>query len=181
MFIYYMNRNGGTAMTDKIAFLFSNQILNAGLLSWIMAQVIKLIYYYIRNKEIRLERLKGAGGMPSAHTATTCAMAVTALLTCGYQSAEFAIACILTVIVIYDATGVRWEASLHARALNLLVDELDEEAKTNGESGEHRVLRRQLRDQIPELNESLGHRPIEVCFGAALGILLALLLHFFVM
>lgn len=166
-------------MNDTIAFLFSNQILNAGLLAWLTAQVIKLIYYFICHREIRLERLKGAGGMPSAHSATTCAMAITALLTCGFQSAEFAIACILTVIVIYDSTGVRWEASLHARALNLLIDELDDEAEKNGESGEHRVLRRQLREQIPELNESLGHRPIEACFGAALGILLALLLHSF--
>ena len=104
-------------------------------------------------------------------------MAITALLTCGFQSPEFAIAAILTVIVIYDATGVRWEASLHARALNLMIDELDAEAEKNGESNEHRIIRRNLREQIPELNESLGHRPIEACFGSALGIVLALLLH----
>ena len=162
---------------ETIEFLFSNQILNAGLLAWLTAQIIKLIYYYIRHKEIRLERLKGAGGMPSAHSATTCAMAITALLTCGFQSPEFAIGAILTVIVIYDATGVRWEASLHARALNLMIDELDAEVEKNGAPHEHRIIRRTLRAQIPQLNESLGHRPIEACFGSALGIVLALLLH----
>ena len=159
--------------------LISNPLINAGVLSWVLAQIIKLIYYYGCNKRVRLERLTGAGGMPSAHSAVSCSVTMSALLNYGFSSPIFAVAFILTLIVIYDATGVRWEASLHARALNLLIDELDDEAEKNGESGEHRVLRRQLREQIPELNESLGHRPIEACFGAALGILLALLLHSF--
>ena len=146
-----------------------------------MAQVIKLIYYYIRIRKSGWNGLKGAGGMPSAHTATTCAMAVTALLTCGYQSAEFAIACHLNGDCDLRRHRCAVGSQFATRYLRVWSTNWTRKPKRTGESGEHRVLRRQLRDQIPELNESLGHRPIEVCFGAALGILLALLLHFFVM
>lgn len=76
---------------------------------------------------------------------------------------------ILTLIVIYDATGVRWEAGLHARTLNLLIDRV--EAKLPEEE------RAAFRKEFPELNESLGHRPIEAVFGALLGIAIALVLQ----
>ena len=104
-----------------------NFVLVTAVCASLLAQLIKVLLNLFIFHRFIAERMWGAGGMPSAHSATTCAMAITALLTCGFQSAEFAIACILTVIVIYDATGVRWEASLHARALNLLIDELDDE------------------------------------------------------
>ena len=107
--------------------LISNPLINAGVLSWITAQVIKLIYYYGRNKQVRMERLTGAGGMPSAHSAVVCSVTVSALVNYGFSSPIFAIAFILTMIVLYDATGVRWEAGLHARSLNQLIDRMEEE------------------------------------------------------
>ena len=149
--------------------LISNPLINAGVLSWILAQIIKLIYYFSRNRTVRLERLTGAGGMPSAHSAVSCAVTMSALLNNGYSSPIFAISFILTLIVIYDATGVRWEAGLHARTLNLLIDRV--EAKLPEEE------RDAFRKEFPELNESLGHRPIEAVFGSLLGIAIAVVLQ----
>lgn len=151
--------------------VISNPLINAGVLSWILAQIIKLIYYYGRNKKVRLERLTGAGGMPSAHSAVSCAITMAALLNHGFSSSEFAIAFILTLIVIYDATGVRWEAGLHARTLNLLIDRVEARLPENERSA--------FRKEFPELNESLGHRPIEAVFGSLLGIAIAGLLQLF--
>ncbi len=149
--------------------VLSNPLINAGVLSWILAQIIKLIYYYGCNKRVRLERLTGAGGMPSAHSAVSCSVTMSALLNYGFSSPIFAVAFILTLIVIYDATGVRWEAGLHARTLNLLIDRV--EAKLPEEE------RAAFREEFPELNESLGHRPIEAVFGSLLGIAIAALLQ----
>ena len=149
--------------------LVSNPLINAGVLSWITAQTIKLIYYYGRNKQVRLERLTGAGGMPSAHSAVSCSVTMSALLNYGFSNPVFAIAFILALIVLYDATGVRWSAGLHARALNQLIDHMEEKLPEE-EKGS-------LREMIPELNESLGHRPIEVVFGSLLGVAIASLLQ----
>ena len=78
-------------------------------------------------------------------------------------------AVILAMIVMYDATGVRWAAGLHAKAINDIVDYL-------GDESEHKE--KILNDMIPELNESLGHRVIEVICGALLGFSIALLFFF---
>ena len=149
--------------------LVSNPLINAGVLSWITAQVIKLIYYYGRNKQVRMERLTGAGGMPSAHSAVVCSVTVSAQVNYGFSSPIFAIAFILTMIVLYDATGVRWEAGLHARSLNQLIDRMEEELPEEKKGS--------LRQIVPELNESLGHRPLEALLGSLLGVALALLLQ----
>ena len=141
--------------------LVSNPLINAGVLSWITAQTI--------NKQVRLERLTGAGGMPSAHSAVSCSVTMSALLNYGFSNPVFAIAFILALIVLYDATGVRWSAGLHARALNQLIDHMEEKLPEE-EKGS-------LREMIPELNESLGHRPIEVVFGSLLGVAIASLLQ----
>lgn len=70
------------------------------------------------------------------------------------------------MIVMYDATGVRWAAGLHARAINNLVDYL-----TDNEG----IDKKELVEMIPKLNESLGHRIIEVICGALLGVVIALI------
>ena len=74
---------------------------------------------------------------------------------------------IVALIVMYDATGVRWAAGLHAKAINQIVEYLD-----SGDVNDHE---KNLNDLIPKLNESLGHRVIEVICGAVLGIVIAFL------
>ena len=56
--------------------LFSvNEILTVSIVSWFVAQVLKTIINFILLGKFQLERMWGDGGMPSAHSATVCAMA----------------------------------------------------------------------------------------------------------
>ncbi len=137
--------------------LFSNYILLSALAAWLLAQILKVIFYSIKNHTINLERLIGAGGMPSSHTLT---VAVGRLE--GLGSPMFAIAFILACVVMYDATGVRRAAGEQAKVLNKLMFAHSEEDEPM--------------DAEKALKEFLGHTPLEVFGGAILGIAVALLL-----
>lgn len=64
----------------------------------------------------------GDGGMPSAHSATVSAMAVSSGILYGFGSFEFAIACMLAIIVMHDAMGVRMETGRQGKILNEMID-----------------------------------------------------------
>ena len=70
---------------------------------WTAAQVLKTILVLIIEKELRLERLMGSGGMPSSHSATTCALATACGMVHGTDSGVFAIAFIFSFIVMYKS------------------------------------------------------------------------------
>lgn len=105
--------------------LISNYVLDASLLSWFLAQLIKTVLTLIFTKKLQLERMFGAGGMPSAHSATVCAMTVAMSKTTGVASPEFAIAVLFAIVVMYDAMGVRRAAGEQARVINAMLDEWD--------------------------------------------------------
>ena len=92
-----------------------NVILLIAVISWVSAQIIKTILHLIKTKKFCAERLTGAGGMPSAHSATVCSLVISTCRVCGICSAEFALAMVLAMVVMYDATGVRRAAGLHAK------------------------------------------------------------------
>ncbi|HIT09361.1 MAG TPA: divergent PAP2 family protein [Candidatus Merdivicinus faecavium] len=142
---------------EFFAELAQNRVLWTAMLCWLSAQVIKVIFYAVRNRHFSFERLVGAGGMPSSHSATVCGLAVAVGRTCGLASPMFAIAMIVAAVVMYDATGVRRAAGEQAKVLNRLILEQDwSQAQKN-------------------LKEFLGHTPLEVLAGAILGIALAFL------
>lgn len=149
--------------------LISNPLINVGVISWATAQLLKTMLHLFSHGEFKKERLAGAGGMPSSHSAVTCSVLLTSYLLYGFDSPIFAMAFILALIVMYDATGVRWAAGLHAKAINYIVEYLGDE------NVQDEV---QLKEMIPKLNESLGHRLIEVICGAMLGFAIALIGHF---
>lgn len=151
-----------------LSFLLSNPLINVSILSWAAAQGIKTLIDTVKHKQFDRRRLSGAGGMPSSHSAVTCSVLLTSYYLYGFNSPVFALSFVVALIVMYDATGVRWAAGLHAKAINRIVEHLD------AEDPEDRL---DLRDLIPKLNESLGHRVREVVCGAALGFLIALLGH----
>ncbi|MEG1426168.1 MAG: divergent PAP2 family protein [Oscillospiraceae bacterium] len=152
-----------------LSFLVSNPLINVCIISWVCAQTIKTLVSLIKHKKFDKSRLAGAGGMPSSHSAVTCSVVLTAFFEYGFASPVFAMAFVFALIVMYDATGVRWAAGLHARAINNIVEYLGENDHPDQEA---------LHSLIPRLNESLGHRVIEVLCGAALGIVISLALHF---
>lgn len=144
--------------------IFSNYVLNVALLSWVVAQIIKTIIHLLFKKQFKAERLIGAGGMPSAHSATVCALCVAIARTEGFSSPIFAIAVVLAAIVMYDATGVRRAAGEQAKVLNKIV----EKHKQDNEYIENHFEK--------ALKEFLGHTPIEVISGAILGVIISFII-----
>lgn len=154
-----------------MGFLLSNPLINVSVAAWFSAQLIKTVIDALKHRQFDRRRLAGAGGMPSSHSAVTCAVLLTSYFLYGFSSPIFAIAFVLALIVMYDATGVRWAAGLHAKAINRIVDYLENSDDENEQEA--------LKDMIPRLNESLGHRQIEVACGALLGFAIAMIGHFF--
>lgn len=144
---------------------FNNYLLMLPVLSWCAAQVIKTLLYYVAHGKFNRERLVGAGGWPSSHSALVCSLFMGATRKFGLSSPYFAITFILAAIVMYDAMGVRRETGQQARVLNLMIEDI----KT--EKGDI--------DYGDKLKEMVGHTPFQVLSGALLGILIAILIPVF--
>jgi acid phosphatase family membrane protein YuiD len=138
-----------------------NQILLVSLLACFTAQGLKALIELIRDGKVSLRYLVSSGGMPSAHSALVGALATGVGLQMGWSSAEFAIAALFAVIVMYDAAGVRQAAGKQARILNQIIDEMFQEGKEFNEE---------------RLKELIGHTPFQVLVGVSLGIGIAMVL-----
>jgi acid phosphatase family membrane protein YuiD len=134
-----------------------NQPLIAALVASFIAQITKFILGYLKNRRWDWILLLRAGGMPSSHSALVAGVAHSLGLTQGFGSPYFALAFVLAVIVIYDATGIRRQAGKHAHIINKMITEL---------ASGHPLKQEQLR-------EVLGHTPLEALAGTILGILVA--------
>ncbi len=141
--------------------LFSNAYLIAALGAWCIAQVTKVIIYAIVNKSLNIKRLIEDGGMPSAHSATVMGLATFTLLERGAGSFEFALAAVFAIIVCHDAMGVRREAGKHAELLSEMTELFEDLSK----------------EPLPEvrMKKLVGHTPLQVIVGSAIGILHAIL------
>lgn len=139
--------------------IFRNHLLMNALLAWATAQILKFFIYLAVNRTINWKRLTGDGGMPSGHSATVTALAVTSGLEYGYDSPAFAVCVVLAIIVMHDAMGVRREAGRHAKAINELLETLSSQQEPD-----------------VKLKEFLGHTPMQVCCGAVLGFAVAWIL-----
>lgn len=146
-----------------------NYVLTAAVISWCTAQVIKTLLHFIQTKTFDPERLVGAGGMPSSHSALVCSATIAMCRRCGGDSPEFALMFILALIVMYDAMGVRRSAGLHAREINR-INRIFAGIDKSVDSEEQEKSQKKK-----ELKEYIGHTPFEVLGGALLGILIAML------
>ncbi len=135
--------------------IFNNHILLVSLLACFVAQGLKAIVELARNGKVNIRYLFSTGGMPSAHSALVGSLATGVGLVRGWDSAEFAVACLFAVIVMYDAAGVRQAAGKQARILNQIIDEFFQDGHNFNEE---------------RLKELLGHTPFQVFVGLALGI-----------
>ena len=104
--------------------LFSNRVLQATAVVWIITQILKVAIDYLRKRKLNIRLLTSAGGMPSSHSSAVCALATAIAITDGAASSMFALSLILALVVMYDAAGVRRAASIQARILNQIIDEL---------------------------------------------------------
>lgn len=148
-------------MRDFFDEVFSNRILIAGALGWLTAQVLKTIIFAITNHGLNWSRLFGDGGMPSGHSATVTAIAVSCGMELGFDSPIFAVACFMAIIVMHDAMGVRRETGKQSQVLNHLVEVVYAKNLTPEE----------------KLKEFVGHTPLQVFFGFLLGLCIAIIIN----
>ena len=141
--------------------LINNVTLVAAVASWLVAQFIKLFTFAIRERRFDYGFLFRLGGMPSSHTASAAACAMSVGLRSGFGSTVFAVALGMLALIMIDASSVRRAAGVQARLLNQMAEEFYRNHKFSPE----------------KLVEFLGHTRLEVLMGALLGIAMALLAH----
>lgn len=137
--------------------LFANRVFQATFICWAAAQIIKFLLELILKRRINFHMLTTAGGMPSSHSAAVMSLTTAIGLREGIGSSLFVACLLFSTIVMYDAAGIRRAASIQARILNQIIDELFQG---------HPISETKLR-------ELLGHTPVEVLVGALFGILVA--------
>ena len=141
-------------MTD----IFQNRILLISIFSCFLAQFIKI--FTGKEKRIDFKRIIISGGMPSSHSSFVTSLAMLVGFDKGFASTEFAITAVFTIIVMYDASGVRRAVGKQAEILNQIVDDF-----FHGKFDQHKKLK-----------ELVGHTPKEVLFGALLGIIIGIVM-----
>ncbi len=132
----------------------SNRIFQATFVSWAAAQSLKFFVELILRRRFNLRLLTTMGGMPSSHSAAVSALATAIGIKEGVSSSVFVLSLIFAAVTMYDAAGVRRAASIQARILNQMIQELFQG---------HPISDTKLR-------ELLGHTPFEVFVGLMLGI-----------
>jgi len=154
-------------LAETLKSLLLNKIFLATVFSLIFAQVFKLVFYLITNKNKKkwdaVETiLWRTGGMPSSHSAVVCALATATGIYEGIASTYFILSLIFALVVLRDSVGVRRAAGLQAKALNNLGKQL---SKVTGQ-------------EFNSVKEIQGHTTLEVLVGSCLGILIAVIFHF---
>lgn len=140
--------------------IFSNKVLIVSAAAWLAAQLLKVVFLFMTQKELDFRRFVGSGGMPSSHSSFVTALSISVGRIRGFNSPEFAICAVFAFIVMYDAAGVRRAAGKQAKILNIIIKEMQNTGKFKEE----------------RLKELIGHTPVEVFAGAAVGVIVSLLL-----
>lgn len=124
-------------------------------------QGYKGVAYFVTHRRWNLRRFVQTGGMPSSHAAAVSALTVSVGLNEGFTSVLFGVTLYFSLVIMYDAAGLRRSAGQHAAILNRLV----EERFAHAQEGTHKLM------------ELLGHTPLEVAVGSILGVVSALAWH----
>ncbi len=133
------------------------------IITLVIAQLIKFVIESIINKRFNWGRLvNGAGGMPSSHSSFSFSLTMMIGLNEGFNTPLFAIALVFSLIVAYDAMGLRMESGKHAQALNRIGNE---------------IFSKNYKSGIAKLKEELGHNPLEVLGGIILAIIVSIILN----
>jgi len=120
----------------------------------VIAQTAKVLVDFVKTGNLNIGLWASPGGMPSSHAAFVSALATTVGIDQGFESALFAACVVFASVVMYDAAGVRRAASIQARIINQIVEDLFQL---------HSIREERLR-------ELLGHTPMEVVVGSIIGV-----------
>ena len=148
--------------------LIQNPLVVSAACGWILAQGIKLIIEFILTGEFNWKRITGAGGMPSSHSATVCALVVSTGIVYGAGGFELPMSFFFAFIVMYDAMGVRRETGKQSKILNEMIQQWFQKGD-----------QLQSIDPMTQLKEFVGHTPLQVFIGAAIGCIVAVVVCFF--
>ena len=164
-----------STIIDQLARLWYSSYLRAALIAYLVGQLIKIVLLYRRNPHLTFRDFFASGNMPSTHTASTCAVTTVVGLSVGFDSAIFAVAMMLTLIVGYDAAHVRRAVGEHGLVLRELIDRDSQQEKllaTLSKELEERGDRKFRRSgkKLAKPYFSRGHLPKEVMAGAILGV-----------
>jgi hypothetical protein len=135
----------------------SNRMFQVAFVSWFIAQALKVILTLITDRKLNLYRMIGSGGMPSSHSSLVMGLSTAIGLYLGWDSPLYAIALVTSLVVMYDASGVRRAVGIQAAILNQIIED----------AYQHKPF---SQDKLKEL---IGHTPYEVFAGAILGIVVA--------
>jgi acid phosphatase family membrane protein YuiD len=135
---------------------FRENLFLVPIVAWIVAVSIKGVTLSMAGK-FSISGAFSSGGMPSVHSALVTSLSTAIGIKYGVFSDLFIVCLVFSTIIIYDAINVRFEAGLHARALNNLSCSKEAHAEYN-------------------FNESIGHLPEEAFVGSIVGILTAVAL-----
>lgn len=154
-------------MLEKVDILNTGyEVLFTGLTGAFLAQFLKFMITLIFKKKVDFKLFTTTGGMPSSHSAGVVGIATSVGIITGFSSIEFAIAMGYALVVMYDAAGLRRASGKMAACLNRIMDDF---------------YKHDVQSVGGKLKELLGHTPIEVFAGAALGVAYAYFIHFFVL
>lgn len=142
--------------------LFTSPYIVVPLVSWLIAQTTKLVLQ-ASHGNFSWKYLYKSGNMPSSHTAIVVALLVVLAFLDGMESAEFGIAAVFSLIVIYDAFGVRRAVGEQGGVLAKLI-EISRTPKAEREA--------------IKIREVLGHTPLEVAAGGLIGLLASTVLMY---
>ncbi|MBD3414070.1 MAG: divergent PAP2 family protein [Candidatus Aminicenantes bacterium] len=134
-----------------------NKFILSIIITWTAAYVIKILFILIKQGRLNKEMLVMNGGMPSGHTALAASLTMALLLETGF-SPYFLIGVVITILVIYDAVNVRPLIEQQSRVINKLTEE---------------------RDDLPKLEEKVGHTLGEVMVSLGLSVAIPLIVYTF--
>lgn len=142
------------------------EALSCGILAAFTGQIIKFIIFTIQTKKINFKIFTTTGGMPSTHSAAVIALSTIVGILEGFDSIIFALSLGFSLIIMYDAAGLRRAAGKTAACLNKVMEEM---------------YNHDLEAVGGKLKELLGHTPLEVWVGAAYGLVFAFFYHSFIL
>ena len=148
-------------MDKFIEFYFDYRYLMIPFITWFGIQLFKVIWEFATTKKLNIKRLWGSGGMPSAHSAVAASITTMIGRSQGITSPIFAISFAFTMVVLYDACGVRYETGKQAHVLNEIMSNPDFELS-------------KLNFNV-KLEELVGHTPVQVFVGAFIGVIVGLI------
>ena len=154
-------------MSEQVKAFFGNYLLMSAAIGWFGAQICKVFTGMFKQRKFNIVTLLfSTGGMPSSHAAAVCGLATASVISFGWGSAVTAVTLVLALIVMIDASGVRYETGKQAEIINRLIKELFS----------HETKPKEFNTKLKVL---VGHTPFQVAVGAVFGVVCSIILAIF--